>query len=281
MNSNKIIKIDCDGVLRNMLPAMCSIYNDYYDTDLRPKDVTDFDISKIFNKCSEPEDFFFRKHITYIYLNARVCKKAKEAMDMLHEKGYHIAIVSDQPTFDRQYYTLEWLRLNNIYYDSICFTKDKGILSGDIVVDDYVGNLIKCNESEKILIDAPYNRYENRFKKFSSLFEYADSLNDISNDFKNGDIVYVKTSCEWLIIYKEKHDGKLYKYVSKSVGSLDISKSNIALCDINDIKEMRIATESERKELFIAMECNKIIKNSIYGVKVKYELENNIETLNN
>ena len=44
---------------------------------------------------------------------------------------------------------------------------------------------------------------------------------------------------------------------------------------------MRIATESERKELFIAMECNKIIKNSIYGVKVKYELENNIETLNN
>ena len=95
--NNRIIKIDCDGVLRNMLPAMCSIYNDYYDTDLRPKDVTDFDIGKIFNKCPEPEDFFFRKNINYIYLNARMCSKAKEAMDMLHEKGYHIAIVSDQP----------------------------------------------------------------------------------------------------------------------------------------------------------------------------------------
>ena len=27
----KIIKIDCDGVLRNMLPLMCDLYNDYYD----------------------------------------------------------------------------------------------------------------------------------------------------------------------------------------------------------------------------------------------------------
>jgi 5'(3')-deoxyribonucleotidase len=55
----KIIKIDCDGVLRNMLPLMCDLYNDYYDDNLTIEDITDFDVNKIFTKCENPYDFFF------------------------------------------------------------------------------------------------------------------------------------------------------------------------------------------------------------------------------
>ena len=129
--------------------------------------------------------------------------------------------------YRNNYNTLEWLRLNNIYYDTICFTKDKGIISGDIVVDDYVGNLIKCNESEKILIDAPYNRDENRFKKFSSLFEYADSLNVISNGFKNGDVVYAKTSCDWKKIYKLplRYDDVGYVWANNDMMAISFSEN--------------------------------------------------------
>ena len=105
-STNKIIKIDCDGVLRDMLPAMCDLYNDHYDENLSTEDITDFDVNKIFTKCSNPESFFFEEHSPYIYLNSPKCEKAKEAMDLLHEKDYHIIIVSTQPSFENQYYTL-------------------------------------------------------------------------------------------------------------------------------------------------------------------------------
>jgi 5'(3')-deoxyribonucleotidase len=97
-------------------------------------------------------------------------------MDLLHEKGYHIIIVSTQQTIDRQFYTLQWLKDNDIYYDSICFTTEKQIISGNIVVDDYENNLLKCHEKKKILIDAPYNKEEQRFKRYNNLYEYVKSL---------------------------------------------------------------------------------------------------------
>ena len=172
----KIIKIDCDGVLRDMLPSMCMLYNDYYEDELIPEEITDFDVNKIFTKCPNPAEFFFNEHADYVYLNSPKCEKAKEAMDLLHEKGYHIIIVSTQPSFENQYYTLQWLKDNEIYYDSICFTKEKGIIMGHIVVDDYPVNLIKCHELEKIMIDAPYNKNEKRFKRYNNLYEYVESL---------------------------------------------------------------------------------------------------------
>lgn len=172
----KTIKIDCDGVLRDMLTTMCELYNHFFKDNLTPDDVTNFNVNKVFTKCPNPEEFFFKEYSSYVYLNSPVCEKAKEAMDLIHEKGYHIIIVSTQPTYDRQLYTLQWLRNNHIYYDSICFTNEKQIVSGDIVVDDYEKNLSNCHELEKILIDAPYNREITIYKKFKNLYEYAETL---------------------------------------------------------------------------------------------------------
>ena len=172
----KIIKIDCDGVLRDMLPAMCMLYNDYYEDEMTPDDITSFNVNKIFTKCPNAYDFFFKEHANYIYLNSPKCEKAKEAMDLLHEKGYHIIIVSTQPSFENQYYTLKWLKDNEIYYDSICFTEEKGMILGHIIVDDYPSNLFKCHESNKILIDAPYNKNEKRYKRYNNLLEYVETL---------------------------------------------------------------------------------------------------------
>ena len=172
----KIIKIDCDGVLRDILPSMCMVYNDHYDDNLTPEDITDFDIDKIFTKCPNPYEFFFKEHVNFLYSNSPKCKKSKEAMDLLHEKGYYIIIVSSQPSFENKYYTLNWLKDNDIYYDSICFTKEKQLITGDIVVDDYGKNLSKCNELEKILIDAPHNKNEMLYKRYGNLFEYVNTL---------------------------------------------------------------------------------------------------------
>ena len=75
----KKIKIDCDGVLRDIVPSMCTLYNDYYNENLTPDDVTDFDVNKIFIKCPNAYDFFFKEHVNFIYLNSPMFEKAKEA----------------------------------------------------------------------------------------------------------------------------------------------------------------------------------------------------------
>ena len=58
----KIIKIDCDGILRDMLPLMCQVYNDYYNENLTPDDIKYFDVNKVFTKCQNAYDFFFKEH---------------------------------------------------------------------------------------------------------------------------------------------------------------------------------------------------------------------------
>ena len=34
----------------------------------------------------------------------------------------------------------------------------------------------KCDDSEKVLIDAPYNKGKNNFKRFNNLFEFVETL---------------------------------------------------------------------------------------------------------
>ena len=172
----KIIKIDVDGVLRNMLPKMCELYNNYYNVSITPENVTEFDLKYTFNKCNNPVEWFFQEHGSYIYLNSSPCFMAKEAMDILHKKGYYIIIVSNQPTITQRENTLNWLKIMNIYYDSICFIEKKHLILGDIVIDDNIDNLDQCHECEKILIDAPYNKRCVNYKRFNNLFEYVKTL---------------------------------------------------------------------------------------------------------
>ena len=181
MINRKIIKIDCDGVLRDLLPQMCKIYNESFNECIEPENVLEYDLTNTFNKCIEvdamsPEKWFFDEHIYDIYVNSPVCHKAKEALDLLHEKGYYIIIVSKQPENWHQSATLLWLEMNDFYYDSICFIDKKYLILGDVIIDDNVENLDVSHECEKILIDAPYNRTFNRYPRFNNIFEYVQTL---------------------------------------------------------------------------------------------------------
>ena len=104
----KIIKIDCDGVLRDLLFKMCEVYNNHYNTNLQPHEVTEFDVSKIFTKCEEVDNipantWLFKQNGYELFFNSPMMDGAKEAMDMLHELGYYIVIVTHQQTLENNY----------------------------------------------------------------------------------------------------------------------------------------------------------------------------------
>ena len=77
--------------------------------------------------------------------------------------------------------------------------------------------------------------------------------------FKDGDILFVKSTYDWLLIYKEsENDVDLYKYVATSHnGSYSfITYECIPICSKKEVSEIRLATEEEKAKLFQAIKDN-------------------------
>ena len=177
----KVIKIDIDGVLRDLLDKMCEVYNSHYNENIKPCDVKHFATEKTFTKCFEidnihPSEWLFQVNGTELNCNSNIICGAKESMDILHQKGYYIIIVSHQLSKNNKIDTLQWLDKHNVYYDSICFTDKKNLVVGDIIVDDNIDFLNMCSDKRKILIDAPYNKGEKMYERFNNLYNFVLTL---------------------------------------------------------------------------------------------------------
>ena len=74
--------------------------------------------------------------------------------------------------------------------------------------------------------------------------------------FKDGDILYVRTSNQWVCIYKEggEKENVCHRYVAAA--SLIFVHDDSALCHRNNIKEIRFATQEEKERLFKAIKEN-------------------------
>ena len=70
---------------------------------------------------------------------------------------------------------------------------------------------------------------------------------------KDGDIVYVKSSCENIIIYKE-NGSEIGRYVNLSDNEYFYTDNNV-VCSKDSVKEIRYATEAEKKLLFDKIEA--------------------------
>ena len=159
-----IIKIDVDGVIRDIMPVVCQIYNDEFGTSYTVEDITDYDISLLFKGIREKydmtaSDFFFRKNASKVFLRSKPFDGVREAITILREKGHKVVICTWQFTLGNIMRTLNFLDVWGIKYDDICFTKDKWMVKCDYIIDDNPGFLIDERETgKKIIIDAPYNR---------------------------------------------------------------------------------------------------------------------------
>ena len=174
-----IFKIDCDGVLRDLLQKMCDIYNAQFGTNIRPCDCKQYEVDKTFTLCQEQlgisaKEFLFNVQGETLFGYSDMCYKAKEAMDMLHNAGHKIIIVTWQRTTQNKIDTLKWLDRNNIYYDDIAFTNKKDQIKGDYMVDDNIDFLNEITQPTKpICINAPYNEDVYFYPRYDSLYDFV------------------------------------------------------------------------------------------------------------
>jgi 5'(3')-deoxyribonucleotidase len=182
MSKVKTIKVDIDGVLRNILPTMCDLYNNAFKTSLQPSDIVDYNVSDAFpfieyDLGMTAVDYFFNINGKEVFRYSKPYDGAIEGINKLHNLGYKITIVSSQATVNNKIDTLLWLRDNDVYYDDICFTSDKDIVKGDYMIDDYPKNLFNITGNcQCVLIDAPYNKTCNNFTRFQSFIDFVNSL---------------------------------------------------------------------------------------------------------
>ena len=159
-----IIKIDVDGVIRDIFTVMCKIYNEEFKENITVSDIFDYNVDKVFTKVKDTlgisaADYFFKIHSKELFLLSKPYNNVKTAISDLKKAGHKVVIVTWQFTLTNKTNTLYFFSLNDIPYDDICFTKDKWFIKADWIIDDNPEFI--CNEKEiakKILVNMPYNK---------------------------------------------------------------------------------------------------------------------------
>ena len=195
------IGIDIDGVLTNMDSYMIDRGTKYFfGKNIFIKDASCYEIADVFGIDEETADDFWYSHIEEYFCNTDIKYGAKEAIDILKNNGNQIYIItsrSRQGTViteeEAHEITKKWLKENEVYYDEIYFT-EPGIgkrnvcekLGIDIMIDDYVENILEVSKVSKcIIFDAMYNREFKETDNIKRCYSWYDLLHKINLFNKN------------------------------------------------------------------------------------------------
>lgn len=184
-----IIKVDVDGVIRNMFDNMCKVYNNCFNEHMTVEDIFDYDVDIVFPRIREQigisaADYFFKLYAYDLFLESKPYDGVKEALEKLRKEGHKVVIVTWQYTLDNKMNTLKFLFNNEIPYDDICFTRDKWMIQADWIIDDNPEFLLDEREkSKKIMINMPYNKeYQSKFLNVNNLCEAVEKVLENGTD---------------------------------------------------------------------------------------------------
>lgn len=156
--------LDVDGVVIDVLPPWCALYNADYDDDLAPADVTDWDMSRFTKpECGKAVYRYLAQGA--LYEDAPPIEGAIEGVAALREAGVDITFITS--SFDGQGDAKRaWLRRYGLLPPTsadplaadLCQWSRKARVPVDLLVDDYIGNL-ESSDVDGLLFAAPYNAH--------------------------------------------------------------------------------------------------------------------------
>lgn len=169
----KVVAIDQDQVLADLLTVWLERYNQNYDDNLTNEDIESWSIDK-YVKCGKK----IYDYLDYdLFRNLPVIKHSQEVVKMLLEK-YEVFITTTATTIPKTLNAkLEWL---NEYFpfipnSNIVLCGSKSIIKADLMIDDGIHNL-ESFDGWGLLFDAPHNRKETRFLRVRNWKEIGEIL---------------------------------------------------------------------------------------------------------
>lgn len=168
------ICIDMDNVLADFNENFVKIYNRIYSTSKTTQDISEWDLSKSFP--GDTKGIYKRRGF---YLDLKPEESALTVVPRLIEK-YDVYILSTGP---RTAYAekCDWLikYFGNAFRKKFIFSKDKGVVLADFLLDDGIHNLDSfSNIGTPVCFNGPHNiREEIPYSRVNDFFEFEEFLN--------------------------------------------------------------------------------------------------------
>lgn len=154
-----VVLVDLDDTIECLLDAWCCWLNRVYGTTVQPEDVTEWDITKFFPSLTK-EEVFAPLYTGFFWSTVKPKSDAMEYLWKIHENGDQIYIItsSNFETIKSKFDCIIGRYFPWISHSNVIVASNKQMVSGDVLVDDGIHNLIG-GKYEKILMTAPHNKY--------------------------------------------------------------------------------------------------------------------------
>ena len=181
-----IILCDVDSVVAELMTPWLARYNEDYDDNLTADNILAWSThefvkpecgKKIYDYLNDPD----------LYVNCPPIEGALDGVNTLKQKGHRVVFVT-AATAEGMGAKLKWLCSHgfldmggkNECPDFIA-AKDKGLLRGDVMIDDGVHNLDSAYVKYCILFDQPWNQENLEYARaigWAGVLEAIESLED-------------------------------------------------------------------------------------------------------
>lgn len=174
------ILVDVDGVTADLLPAWLAAWNKDQPSikNVTVDRITKWDLTDV---CPGIHDYLTAE----LYNKVQPVPGSQLGVRELRKLGRVVFVTS--VARDTAGAKVDWLNRHGFirgthgWADDLVMTRNKELIPGDIIIDDYPENLEKASviHDGKILVDHPYNRDETRFCRAKNWDEIIAHVQDI------------------------------------------------------------------------------------------------------
>jgi 5'-nucleotidase len=166
----KRIAIDQDQVIADLVTPWLAMYNNDYNDNLVPKDVKNWNFDNIVKESCGKKIYDYLDD-SQLFRNLPVIENSQRVVREL-SKNFEIFIVTSPWNSANVIPKTDWLKEHFPFLDenNFVFTKNKGIVRADYMIDDKPANLDNFSGTG-LLFDVPHNQKEDRYIR---LYDWLD-----------------------------------------------------------------------------------------------------------
>lgn len=157
MKNNKVVLVDVDDVVVDLLSAWLHFLNNKYDIDVRNDEITDWDISKFFPTLTK-EQIFEPLYQDEFWKTVKPKYDAVEYVKRLFDEGYDIYFCTstDYRNIRVKYESIIKKYFPYIKWSHVIVAYRKQMIKADFLIDDSIHNL-ENGDYNKLLMSMSHN----------------------------------------------------------------------------------------------------------------------------
>lgn len=175
--------------MNDLMPAWTGYLNRAYQYDVRPEDITEWDIKKAYPGL-KPERIYAPLLSNDFWWDVKPMKKSRKYLRKLTQEGYEIYVITASNFLTINTKVL-WIRkyFPFIREKNVILTHKKQRINVDVMIDDYPDNL-NGGKYHCILFEQPYNIGQRESgwytaKNWEAVYEYVHEITRVINVFQS------------------------------------------------------------------------------------------------